>query len=207
MKKRPAKKVKKVKKVKRAKVAVKRRAVKKPAKKTKAKVKAKAKAKAKPPKQGKAKAKPAKPPAAGKWVKFVEHHGVVLASARGPVPSVAETIAGEAIVGSWWSHPKAQTIFDALSSIGNSDDVRAFKLVDNKITFVHRRAWPALAKLAEAGVLARERAALIQQEHLPTGEHRNFITAYPDWVSEDVAAAAGALSIADARAQLGSWLP
>ncbi len=141
-----------------------------------------------------------------KWQKFVEQHGVVLASARGPVPSVAEAIAGEPIVGSWWSHPKADAIFDALSALDDSDEIRCFKLVDRKITFVHRRLWPALARLAQAGVLDAERVASIQQEHMPTGEHRNFTMPFPDWLPDDAAAAAGSLSIDQARAQLGPWL-
>jgi hypothetical protein len=142
----------------------------------------------------------------GRWAKFVEDHGVVLASARGPVPSVAEAIAGEPIVGSWWSHKKAQAIFDALSSIDDSLDIRCFKLVDHKITFVHRRLWPALARLAEAGVLAPDQVLSIQQEHMPTGEHRNITTPFPDWVPDEVARAAQALTIDDARAQLGGWM-
>ncbi len=146
----------------------------------------------------------ARKPAAN-WPKFVEQHGVVLASARGAVPNLAEAIAGEPIVGSWWSHPKAQAIFDALSAIDDSDDVRCFKLVDKKITFVHRRLWPALAKLAESGVLAADRVESIQQEHMPTGEHRNFTTPFPDWVPDEVAAAAKSLSVEAARAQLGTW--
>ena len=44
-------------------------------------------------------------------VGFVEQHGVVLAAARGPVPSVAEAIAGEPIRGSWWGHEKGSQIF------------------------------------------------------------------------------------------------
>ena len=140
-----------------------------------------------------------------RWPAFVEEHGVVLASARGLVPSVAEAIAGEPIVGSWWSHPKAQIIFDALSTIDDDGDIGCFKLVDKKITFVHRRLWPALTKLARAGVLASERVAAIQQEHMPTGEHRNVTVAFPDWVPADVAAAAEALSIDEARRQLGAW--
>ncbi|MDQ3370511.1 MAG: hypothetical protein M3680_34260 [Myxococcota bacterium] len=137
---------------------------------------------------------------------FVEGHGVVLATAKGPVPSVAEAIAGEPIIGSWWSHADAQIIFDALSEIDDSNDIRCFKLVDNKVTFVHRRRWAALAKLAQAGVLAPERVASIQQEHLPTGEHRNFTTPYPDWVPDDVAADAEAMSVEEAREALGAWL-
>jgi hypothetical protein len=163
----------------------------------------KAKPKARPKKSPK-KAPTKKP--AGKWTTFVEKHGIVLASARGPVPSVAEAIAGEPIVGSWWSHPKAQVIFDALSSIDDSDDIRCFKLVDKKITFVHRRLWPALVKLAQAGVLDRGRVESVQQEHMPTGEHRNFTTPFPDWVPDEVSTAAEKLSLDDAKQQLGGWV-
>jgi hypothetical protein len=173
----------------------------KPAKKS---AKPKAKAKHKAPKRA---AKKQRTPSSGdKWAKFVEQHGVVLASARGPIPSVAEAIAGEPIIGSWWSHAKAQAIFDALSDIDDSDDIRCFKLVDKKITFVHRRVWPALVKLAQANVISRDRVDSIQQEHMPTGEHRNFTIPYPDWVPDDVAAAAESLSVDDARAELGSWV-
>jgi len=31
--------------------------------------------------------------------------GMLLASARGPIPNIAEMIAGEPIKGSWWGHP------------------------------------------------------------------------------------------------------
>jgi hypothetical protein len=131
---------------------------------------------------------------------------VVLASARGPVPSVAEAVAGQPIVGSWWAHPKGRAIFAALSEIDDADDVRCFRLVDGKVTFVHRRVWPALACLASSGALAAERVASIQQEHMPTGEHRNVVTPFPDWVPDDVARAAALLSVEAARAQLGTWL-
>lgn len=176
-----------------------------PKSKSKAKPKAKAKKVARPKKT--AAKKPAKKMAGTKnWAKFVEQHGVVLASARGPVPSVAEAIAGEPIVGSWWSHPKAQVIFDALSSIDDDDDIRCFKLVDHKITFVHKRLWPALAKLAQAGVLETERVTSIQQEHMPTGEHRNITTPFPDWVPDDTMTRATSLSVDEAKHQLGTWI-
>lgn len=159
---------------------------------------------AKPKRKTAAKPKPAaqrKPT----WVAFVEKHGVVLASAKGPVPSVAEAVAGEPILGSWWSHAKAQVIFDALSEIDDDVDVRCFKLVDGKVTFVHRRLWPALVRLARDGRLPAERVASVQQEHMPTGEHRNLVTPFPDWVPDEIAAAAEQLSADQARAQLGSW--
>jgi hypothetical protein len=143
---------------------------------------------------------------AARWLEFVEQHGVVLASARGPVPCIAEAVAGQPIVGSWWAHPKGRAIFAALSELDDSDDVRCFKLIDGKITFVHRRVWPALACLVTNGAIAADRAASIQQEHMPTGEHRNLVTPFPDWVPDDVARAAAELTVDAARAELGSWI-
>ncbi len=176
----------------------------KPTPKRKAVVRAKGKVKPK----AKAKPKP-KPKRAGasRWLAFVKKHGVVLASARGPVPSVAEEVAGEPIVGSWWAHPKGKAIFAALSELDDAvDDVRCFKLVDGKVTFVHRRVWPALARLAGEGVITPDRAAAIRQEHMPSGDHHNIITPYPAWVPDEVATAARQLSTDAAREQLGSWV-
>lgn len=161
----------------------------------------------KPTARGPAARRPAaKRPAANRWLSFVEQHGVVLASARGPVPCVAEAVAGQPIIGSWWAHPKGKAIFAALSEIDDCEDVRCFKLIDGKVTFVHRRLLPALARLATDGVITAGRVASIQQEHMPSGEHRNLITPFPDWVTDDVAAAARALTLDAARAQLGSWV-
>lgn len=143
---------------------------------------------------------------ATKWLAFVDKHGVVLASAKGPVPTLAHQIAGEPIVGSWWSHPKGKQIFEVLSAIDEDVDVRAFKLVDGKVTFVHRRVWPALVRLARDGVIAPERAESVHQEHTESGEHRNFNVPFPDWVEEDVAKAADALTTDAARAELGTWV-
>jgi hypothetical protein len=178
---------------------------------------------AKKPAGKKAAARPAKKPAARKaatkrpakakapraaksrWLSFVEKHGVVLASAKGSVPTLAEEVAGEPIVGSWWAHPKGKAIFEALSEIDDSTDVRCFKLVDGKVTFVHRRAWPALVRLGNDGVIAPEQLAAVQQEHMPTGEHRNVVTPFPEWVDDATAQAASQLSPDEARAQL-AWI-
>jgi hypothetical protein len=144
-------------------------------------------------------------PRASKWVKFVEKHGIVLASAKGPVPNVAEAVAGEPIVGSWWAHKKGKAIFAALSEIDDSPDVRCFKLVDGKVTFVHRKVWPALVRLGNEGVLATAQLSSVQQEHMPTGEHRNIVTPFPEWVDDGTAAAAERLAADKARAQL-AWI-
>jgi len=158
-------------------------------KKTKAKAKAKGKAKAKP-----------KQPRESKWVRLIEKHGVMLASARGPVLNVAESVAGEPIVGGWWAHPKGKAIFAALSEVDDSNDVRCFKLIDGKVTFVHRRIWPALVRLCRDGLIGAGVLGCVQQEHMRTGEHRNFVLPFPEWVDDATAAAAGKLDADAARA-------
>jgi len=136
-------------------------------------------------------------------VEFVARHGVVLASGKGRVPNLAEAVAGAPIRGGWWGHPKGREIFRALQAVGDSPDVLCFRLVERKITFVHRRLWPALVRLAVQ--LGKERMTAIRQEHTKTGAHRNVLTPFPKWVPVEIKAAAGKLSEADAREQLGLW--
>jgi hypothetical protein len=47
----------------------------------------------------------------------VKRHGVVLVSARGPVPNLAQAIAGAPIRGSWWGHPKSHQIFRVINAV------------------------------------------------------------------------------------------
>ena len=137
-------------------------------------------------------------------VEFVAEKGIVLASAKGPVPNVAEAVAGEPIRGSWWGHRKSSDIFYALGAIRDSADVLSFRLVQGKITFVHRRLWPALVRLAED--LGKDHLTAIRQRHTESGAHRNVMTPFPKWVPADVMQAAKQLSEADAKVQLGGWL-
>src|SRR2546421_12044720 len=74
-----------------------------------------------------------------KVLAFVKQHGIVLQAAHGPVPNLAEAIAGEPIRGSWWGHARGQEIFQASQIISESPDVLVCKLIDGKVTFVHRR--------------------------------------------------------------------
>jgi hypothetical protein len=137
-------------------------------------------------------------------IDFVARHGVVLASAKGTVPNVAEAVAGEPVRGSWWAHKKGSEIFRALSALGDSPDVLCFRLVAGKITFVHRRLWPALVRMAEE--LGRERLTAIEQRHTETGAHRNILTPFPLWVPPEVKDAALRLPESEARAQIGAWV-
>src|SRR5216684_2175259 len=100
---------------------------------------------------------------------FIRTHGVVLESARGPVPSLAEVIAGEPVRGSWWSHPKSYEIFAVTRAVRDRDDVRVCRLINGKITFVHRRLWPALVRVA--GVFAPGHISRVREIHTSSGRH------------------------------------
>jgi len=101
---------------------------------------------------------------------FVERRGIVLQAARGPVPNLAEAIAGGPIRGSWWGHPKGKEIFRAAEAICKSPNVLVCKLIGGKITYVHRRLWPALVKLASR--LREEQFAKVWNEHTASGAHQ-----------------------------------
>ena len=135
---------------------------------------------------------------------FVKRHGVVLQAARGPVPSLAEAVAGGPIRGSWWSHPKGHEIFRAASAICESPEVLVCKMVEGKVTYVHRRLWPALVKLATR--FRKDQLAKVWEEHTPSGAHRARRTPFPAWVPAEVIVQAQALSTADAEAALSPWL-
>jgi hypothetical protein len=136
---------------------------------------------------------------------FVKRHGVVLMAARGPVPSLAEAIAGEPIRGSWWGHPKSRHLYRMFGTVCDSGQVLVCRLVGGKVTFVHRRLWPALVRLA--GRVPRRALAAIREEHTARGSHRTVVTAFPRWVPKRVLDQAKRLSLAEAMGQLGAGLP
>jgi hypothetical protein len=139
----------------------------------------------------------------GQALDFVRRHGVVLVSAAGPVPKLTEAIAGEQIKGSWWGHAKGKHIFAVLEQVTGDPDVLVCRLVDDKLTLVHRRLWPALA--AAAAHFLPSRLCQVTQVHTAGGRHRNIETAFADWLPADVAQAAEALDPGAARAALGPW--
>ena len=136
---------------------------------------------------------------------FVRKHGIVLASAKGPIVNLAQAIAGEPIKGSWWAHAKGHDIFALFQKIEASPDILVCRAVVGKITFVHHRVWPALVRLSHR--FPRTHLAQVHQEHTQAGHHENRIVAFPDWVTRDIKAAADRLSEEAALATLGDWLP
>jgi hypothetical protein len=135
---------------------------------------------------------------------FVKRHGVVLQAARGPVPSLAEAVAGGPIRGSWWAHPKGREIFRLASAICESPEVLVCKMAGGKVTYVHRRLWPALVKLATR--FRKDQLAKVWDEHTASGAHRARRTPFPAWVPSDVLREARALSVSEAEAALSPCL-
>jgi hypothetical protein len=135
---------------------------------------------------------------------FVRRYGVVLQAARGPVPTLAEAVVGGPIRGSWSSHPKGHEIFSVADSISENDEVLVCKLVEGKVTYVHRRLWPALVRLASR--FQKGRLAKIWNEHTRTGAHRSRVIAFPEWVPSDVLREARRLSTIEAEQVLAPWM-
>jgi hypothetical protein len=135
---------------------------------------------------------------------FVKKHGVVLMAARGPVPSLAEAIAGAPFRGSWWGHPQGRHMYSVFQTVCDSPDVLVCRLVGGKVTFVHKRLWPALVRLADR--LPKRGLAATRDEHTASGAHRTVITRYPDWVPKPVLKSAARLGEDEAIALLGDGL-
>ncbi len=71
---------------------------------------------------------------------FVRRHGVVLEGARGPVPNLAEAVAGAPIRGSWWGHAKGHEIFRLTRAVRDARDVLVCRLVGGNLkgAFIRR---------------------------------------------------------------------
>ena len=137
-------------------------------------------------------------------IAFVRQHGVVLLAAKGPAPRMTEAIVGEPIKGSWWAHPRSHDIFRMLNDVTASADVLACRVIDGKVTLVHRRLWPALLRLAERFPV--EHLARVREEHTRSGKHVRRDVAFPQWVPGDVTRAARAMPEREAITS-GIFLP
>ena len=131
---------------------------------------------------------------------WVKECGIAVESARASVPSLAQILAGEPLRGSWWAHPKGNDIFLLSRSIRSSPDVLVCRLVDGKITYINRRLWPALVRVA--GRFSKHKLAAVKETHTPAGKHKLLVTPFPDWVPDEVQQAAQKLTEKEAASQL-----
>ena len=138
-------------------------------------------------------------------IDFVHARGIVLESARGPIASLAEVIAGEPIHGSWWSHPRGREIFQATRAARSSEQVLVCRLIAGKVTYVHRRLWPSIVRAKNH--LDVKAIARLEERHSDAGRHLVVETPFPDWVPEDVAREADELSEESALVHLQLCAP
>lgn len=137
-------------------------------------------------------------------IDFIRHHGVVLQSANGLEPSLVGRMVGGSIHGSWWAHPMGREIYSLTNKINESKAVLVCTLADGKITYVHRRLWPALVHMAEK--FPAHSLDKVGQIHLPSGRHQRQVIPFPDWVPESVLDSAKKLSTPEASAEIELWL-
>jgi hypothetical protein len=136
-------------------------------------------------------------------MEFIGEKGVVLVSGKGAVPRLTEAIVGEPIKGSWWAHPKSHQIFATLQAVTDSKEILVCRLVDGKVTLVHRRLWPALVRVA--GRFRPDQIAQVREEHMPSGRHATSVVPFPKWVPAEVKEEAKSISESEALAALGPW--
>ena len=133
-------------------------------------------------------------------IAWIKKCGIAVESAHASVPSLADLVAGAPIRGSWWAHPKGKDIFRLSRAIRRSPDILVCRLVDGKITYVHRRMWPALVSLA--GRFSKPRLSALIEVHTPAGKHKLLVTPFPDWAPAEVLQAAQKLTEKEAASQL-----
>jgi hypothetical protein len=91
------------------------------------------------------------------------------------LPDAIAALTGKKAAASWWSHPESHRLFAVLEQVAADRDVVVAKLVAGKITFVHRRLWPALYGVASAqeawqtsGLSAKAAELLLALEREPS---------------------------------------
>jgi hypothetical protein len=143
---------------------------------------------------------PYRVPSSEESLRFVETNGVVLESAHNRVPTFVDFVAGERVT-RWWGHSLSHSIFRLTRVVRDSPDVLTCRLVDHKVTYVHRRVWPALVRLS--GKLNKADLASIHEEHLPNGKHWVSTIAFPRWAPAEVIEESKGLSERDAELLIG----
>ena len=85
-----------------------------------------------------------------KVLRAVEQSGLLM-QADSALPSVVTLLVGQPVHGSWWGHPMGDAIHIVNSHLKEHPDLIAAHLVSRKLTFIHRRVWPALFGVALSG--------------------------------------------------------
>ena len=137
-------------------------------------------------------------------LEFVAKYGVVHESAKGSIPNLADAVAGEAIEGSYWGHPKGDEIFVLTRFIRSSEEVLVCRLVNGKVTYIHRNLWASIFRLQES--FNKEDLGAIREIHSSSGKHTVETIPFPEWLPDDVLRDAEELTHSRAASNLGVWI-
>ena len=113
---------------------------------------------------------------------------------------LVEAVAGQALHGNWWSHPRSREIFAATRAVRDSPQVLVCRIVGGRISFVHERLWPAL--VCAASRFPAKHLARVREVHSESGKHVVEETPFPTWVPAQTGAAAKRLTLPQALAAL-----
>jgi len=92
---------------------------------------------------------------------LVRRAGVVTQTPVRDLRSLTFEVTGETIRGSWWSHPLGKVIFSLATALDESPEVAVVKLVEGKVTFVHRTLFAPLYRVVtDAGWRTKAMRAL-----------------------------------------------
>lgn len=126
----------------------------------------------------------------------LETYGLLLLQDK-KLKSVVGALTGEALKTSWWSHPRAHEIFRCLETL--EDKALTTRLIDGKVTYVHKRLWPALAG---AGV------PVVTEIHTASGRHERRTEESAEWAKrmrvKPLSVDEGRRQIAEAAAAIGA---
>jgi hypothetical protein len=66
------------------------------------------------------------------------------------LPSLVGMIVGEPLSKSWWGHPLGGVIYHVSNAVEEHPAVLTTKLLAGKVTYIHKRLWPAVFALGSA---------------------------------------------------------
>ncbi len=136
-------------------------------------------------------------------IRLISRHGILLESADGPVPSLLALVRPHREKGNWWNQPGAKAFFILTRSVRASADVLVCRLIRGKITFVHRRLWPAIAH--ECRAIAAARLSQVKETHTSRGFHRVDSIPFERWLDSGIASKGARMSDTAARSKLAPW--
>lgn len=102
----------------------------------------------------------------------MRRYGLLLASDP-RLPSLVSLVAGKPIAGSWWGHPSGTAIYHESHRLADRSDVVLLKLLNGKVTFVHRSLWSHVYAIGRSNAPWQVRALSPGAQHLLDLVRRN----------------------------------